>query len=42
MDDLEACIESEPGKEVIAHAQTISTGGPPLILICEEESFVYW
>jgi uncharacterized protein (TIGR02118 family) len=42
MADLTACMESEPGKEVIAHAQTISTGGPPLVLFCEEEAFVYW
>jgi uncharacterized protein (TIGR02118 family) len=42
MNDLQACIESDGGKQVIAHAQTISSGGPPLILICEEESFVYW
>jgi uncharacterized protein (TIGR02118 family) len=42
MDDLRASMESEGGKEVMAHAQTISTGGPPLILFCEEESFVYW
>jgi uncharacterized protein (TIGR02118 family) len=42
MNDLTNCIESEAGKEVLAHAQAISTGGPPLILICEEESFVYW
>jgi uncharacterized protein (TIGR02118 family) len=40
--DLNTCIESDAGKEVIAHAQSISTGGPPLILICEEEAFVYW
>ncbi len=42
MDDLTKVIESDAGKEVIAHAQSISTGGPPLILICEEESFVFW
>jgi uncharacterized protein (TIGR02118 family) len=42
MNDLNACIESEAGKEVIAHAQSISSGGPPLVLVCEEESFVYW
>ena len=42
MTDLQACIDSDGGKEVIAHAQTISSGGQPLILICEEESFVYW
>jgi uncharacterized protein (TIGR02118 family) len=42
MDDLQKCIESDGGKAVIAHSQSISTGGPPIILICEEESFVYW
>jgi uncharacterized protein (TIGR02118 family) len=42
MEDLQAIIASDGGKEVIAHAQGISSGGPPLILICEEESFVYW
>ncbi len=42
IDDLNACIESDAGKEVMAHAQEISTGGSPLILICEEEAFVYW
>jgi len=42
IDDLNTCIESDGGREVIAHAQEISTGGPPLILICEEEAFVYW
>jgi len=42
MDDLTKCVESEGGKEVVAHAAKISTGGPPLMLICEEESFVFW
>jgi uncharacterized protein (TIGR02118 family) len=42
MDDLTKCVESDGGKEVVAHATKISTGGPPLILICEEESFVFW
>ena len=42
MDDLNRCLESEGGKEVVAHAAKISTGGPPLLLVCEEESFVYW
>lgn len=42
MDDLNKCVESDGGKEVIAHAAKISTGGPPIILVCEEESFVYW
>jgi uncharacterized protein (TIGR02118 family) len=42
MNDLTNIIESDAGKEVVAHAQSISTGGPPLILICEEEAFVFW
>jgi hypothetical protein len=42
MDELNACIQSDAGKQVIAHAQAISSGGAPLILICEEEAFVYW
>ena len=42
MDDLNKCVESEGGKAVVEHATQISTGGPPLMLICEEESFVYW
>lgn len=42
MDDLQKAVESDAGQEVIAHSQTISSGGPPLILICEEEAFVYW
>lgn len=42
LDDLTKIVESDSGKEVIAHAQKISTGGPPIMLMCEEESFVYW
>ena len=42
MDELQSIMGSDGGKEVIAHAQTISSGGPPLVLFCEEEAFVYW
>jgi uncharacterized protein (TIGR02118 family) len=42
MADLQTCMESDAGKEVIAHAQSISSGGQPLVLFCEEEAFVYW
>lgn len=42
MADLTKSLESEDGKQVVEHATKISTGGPPLVLICEEESFVYW
>ena len=42
MDDLNKCLESDGGKEVVEHATKLSTGGPPILLICEEESFVIW
>jgi len=42
MDDLTKSIESDGGKEVAAHAAKLSTGGPPLMLICDEESCVLW
>jgi len=42
LDQLHACLETEGAKEVIEHAKSISTGGEPLVLICDEESFVYW
>lgn len=42
LDDLTKCVQSDAGQEVVAHAAKISTGGPPIVLICEEESFVYW
>jgi len=34
MDDLNKCVQSEAGQEVIAHATKISTGGPPIVLVC--------
>lgn len=42
MEDLNKCMDSGAAKEVVEHATKISSGGPPIILICEEESFVYW
>jgi len=42
MDYLTRIVESDGGKEVVEHATKISTGGPPIMLVCEEESFVYW
>jgi len=35
---LEACAASEGGKQIIAHAVSISSGGAPTILIAEEET----
>ena len=42
MDDLNKALESDGGKEVVEHATKISTGGPPILLICEEQSFMFW
>jgi uncharacterized protein (TIGR02118 family) len=39
MQALEACAASEGGKEVLAHAVKISSGGPPMFLVAEEEAF---
>ncbi len=41
MQALEACAASEGGKEVLAHAVKISSGGPPIFLIAEEETFTF-
>src|ERR1700693_1939237 len=39
MQQLEECAGSEGGKETLANATKISSGGPPVIMIAEEESF---
>jgi len=36
---LEACAGSSGGNEVLQHAMKISSGGPPVIMIAEEDSF---
>jgi len=41
MKDLEACAASDGGKQVLAHAVSISTGGPPIFLVAEEETFTF-
>jgi uncharacterized protein (TIGR02118 family) len=38
---LDACASSPGGKESIAHAVKISSGGPPVFLIAEEETFTF-
>jgi uncharacterized protein (TIGR02118 family) len=39
MEALQACAASKGGKETIAHAVAISTGGAPIMLVAEEETF---
>ena len=41
MQALQACAASEGGKETLAHAVKISTGGPPIFLVAEEEIFTF-
>jgi uncharacterized protein (TIGR02118 family) len=41
MADLEACAGSHGGKQALAHAVTISSGGPPIFLVAEEETFTF-
>ncbi len=36
---LDACLNSEDAKQTVAHAVSISTGGQPIFLIAEEETF---
>jgi uncharacterized protein (TIGR02118 family) len=38
---LEACAQSEGGKETVAHAVKISTGGTPIFLVAEAETFTF-
>jgi uncharacterized protein (TIGR02118 family) len=39
MQALEASASSEGGKEALAHAVKISTGGAPIFLVAEEQTF---
>ncbi len=41
MEALEACAASAGGKETLAHAASISSGGAPIFLIAEEETFAF-
>ena len=41
MQDLEDCLSSPGGQETAAHAVEISSGGDPLFLIAEVETFVF-
>jgi len=41
MKALEACTASEGGKQTIANAVAISSGGEPIFLVAEDEVFVF-
>ena len=38
---LQQCAESAGGKETLAHAVKISSGGPPVVMIAEEDTFAF-
>jgi uncharacterized protein (TIGR02118 family) len=41
MEALQACFNTQGGKETAAHAMQISSGGPPVMLIADEQSFSF-
>ena len=41
MESLQACAASQGGSETIAHAASISSGGPPVIMVAEEQSLTF-
>jgi uncharacterized protein (TIGR02118 family) len=41
MDALQACAASDGGKEALAHAAKISSGGPPVVMVAEEQAFTF-
>ena len=41
MESLQACAASQGGRETIAHAASISSGGPPVIMVAEEQSLTF-
>jgi hypothetical protein len=41
LEALQNCAESEGGKETLAHAVSISTGGSPIILVAEEQYYSF-
>jgi uncharacterized protein (TIGR02118 family) len=41
MQALEECAASDGAKEALAHAVKISSGGTPIFLVAEEETFTF-
>lgn len=38
---LQACAASKAGQDALAHAAKISNGGPPVVMIAEEETVTF-
>jgi uncharacterized protein (TIGR02118 family) len=41
MEALQSCARSQGGQETLAHAAQISSGGPPVVMIAEEDTFMF-
>jgi uncharacterized protein (TIGR02118 family) len=41
MEALQACAQSAGGKETVTHAVKISSGGAPIFLVAEEQTFMF-
>jgi uncharacterized protein (TIGR02118 family) len=41
LEALQACAQSAGGKETVAHAVKISSGGTPIFLVAEEQTFMF-
>ena len=41
LDILKKAASSKDGQAAVAHAVSISTGGPPVLLICEETTRIF-
>ena len=41
MSDLQACAASKGAQETIANALSISSGGPPIFIVAEEETVTF-
>ena len=41
LEALQACAQSAGGKETVAHAIKISSGGAPIFLVAEEQTFMF-
>ena len=41
MEAFQTCAASQGAKETLAHAVSISTGGSPIFLVAEEETFTF-
>ena len=41
MEALEACAASAGAQETLAHAMSIPTGGKPIFLVADEETFTF-